>query len=95
MIIHNLNILGSLRSPSKAKTELVVDPHTPLSRSISFKRLKAVPGRRAHIFKRQCKIKLQQLAQCLAFDLFPSADVAEPEEDLGVRATKRPNHATQ
>jgi hypothetical protein len=93
MIIHNLNVLGSLRSPSKAKTELIVDPHTPLSCSISFQRLEAVAGRCAHVVKRLRKIKLYQLAQGLAFDLFPSADAAKLEESLGVSATKQNNHA--
>jgi hypothetical protein len=51
MIINNLNILGSIRSPTKADTELVIDPNTPLPLSISLERFKPIARRHAQIIK--------------------------------------------
>lgn len=58
MIIHNLNVCWPFRSPTKAKSKLVVDADTVLTISIVLQHLQPVAGRRAKKVERVCRIKL-------------------------------------
>jgi hypothetical protein len=51
MVVHYFNIFRASGRPTKANTELIVDPNTVLSSPISLEGLKSAAGRDAQIIE--------------------------------------------
>jgi hypothetical protein len=62
MVIHNLDLRGTLRCPNKTNTELAVDPDRVLSLAITRQRFQAVARRRRKIAKIFGGIEIAQFA---------------------------------
>ena len=78
MIIHDLNVLGSLVGPTETDSELVVYSDAVLTGSIALEGFESVSRRHAQIVQPPRDFRLAQFTTC------NSGDVSEPFDSLGL-----------
>jgi hypothetical protein len=62
MIINDLDVLGTGRSPAETQAHLIVDPNAVPSRPIPFESLQAVSGRDAGVIQPARDLQLPEFA---------------------------------
>lgn len=86
MVIHDLDIAGTLVRPDKADTPLVINSDAVLPFTVAFQCFKVVPGRRCHVLQLTCRIELVKLAPCNGFDVDETSHSYSLMQQLGAAA---------
>jgi len=86
VIVDNLDVGGSAVGPDEAQAPLSIDADAVLSLPIILQRFEAVSGWDLQIFKDNGPVKLGELAQCRALDVYPAPHPPTFEEGFGVFA---------
>ncbi len=88
MVVNYLHILGTLRSPHKANSPLIVDANAVLPLSISLQSFKMIAWRYTQIIKDCGPVELLQLSKRGTLDINPPMYTSALKEGLGVLALK-------
>ena len=84
MVVHDFDVFGSSRCPSKAEAELLIDSDAVLTLSVSFQRLEAVSWRNAEILQAPSDLELSELPTGDRFDVHESLDPLSASELLRI-----------
>ena len=90
MVVNYLHILGTLRSPHKANSPLIVDTNAVLPLSISLQSFKMIAWRYTQVFKDRGPVKLLQLSKRRTFNIDPATYTSALKKGLGVLALEAP-----
>ena len=88
MVIDDLDINGTLRSPNEADPKLIIDTDAVLARSIACQRLQTVTGRYLKIVELLRPLELFQLAFGHGLDVPEPLHSHATEQLLSVPASK-------
>ncbi len=86
MVVNDLNILGTFRSPHKANAPQIVDTDAVLTPPFSLQSFELIAWWYAQVLQNRGPIKLLQLPQRRAFDIDPATYAPALKEGLGVLA---------
>jgi hypothetical protein len=57
MIVHNLNVSGTISRPAEADTPLIVDANAPLTATVALQSLETIAGRRPQVRKPNSRVQ--------------------------------------
>ena len=93
MIIHNFNVVRVFAEPAEAKAPLVVNANAVSASAIAFQGFQAVAGRQGQVTQFARALKLRELPQGHALNLWRQAVVTPPlPQPLGLPASEAGNH---
>jgi hypothetical protein len=78
MIIHNFNFVRVFTVPTEARSPLVVDADAVLSGAVASQRFQMIAGRQGQVTQFARAIKLRELSQGHALNLWRQAVVTAP-----------------
>ncbi len=94
MVVHNLNIMGSVRLPPEANAPLIVDAHGVLAFAVALEGFQAIAGRNPQLSQFGHGVKLGELAQGGTLDVRrEGADFLQPKQAGGGIAGEGADHA--
>ena len=86
MIVHDLDVGGSLSCPDKAQSPLIIDAYAVLALPVVFERFETVPWWYLQVFENCGPVELRKLSKGWTFDVDPASYSATFEERLRVLA---------
>jgi hypothetical protein len=93
MVVHDLNIVGIARSPTKTDPPLFVDADAVLAFAIPSQPLQPVPRRNPEVFENCGRVEHPELAECRPLDIGPQLlDWVSLEKALGVSIPEALDH---
>jgi hypothetical protein len=84
VVVNNLDVLGSGRSPDEAEAVLVVDPDAVLTGAITFEQLEPITGRNPQVVEPAGDLELPELATRDGFEGDKMPDARAASQSLGV-----------
>ena len=73
MIVHDLDVCGSLSCPDKAQSPLIIDAYAVLALPVVFERFETVPRWNLQVFESCGPVEFRQLAKGRTFDVDPAS----------------------
>ncbi len=86
MVVNNLYIFRTFRSPHEANTPLLINANAVLPLAISFQGFKFIAWWYAQVFQNRGPIKLLQFSKCRALKINPTTYPFSLKEGLGILA---------
>ena len=84
MIVDDLDVFGACKGPAETDSELVVDPDTMLSGSITLQCLKTITWWHSKVLQKTCDLQLTQLTACRGFYVYEASGPTSLSECLSI-----------
>jgi hypothetical protein len=92
MIIGNLNVVSVGLTPSETDAVLIVDTNTILSATITFQRLKVIPGKHGQITELSRGVQLFELPLSYSLNLLKATTAQAMKYCFSFFVSKRADH---